>query len=108
MLFSRFFLFYILYGVSFCVVIFNVVSPDLCYMLTEAKELKRIGARLKRLRIKKGFKSYESFAVEHELSRMQYWRMEEGKTNMTVRSLIKILNIHKITFEEFFKTGFEN
>lgn len=71
-------------------------------MITEDKELKKIGEKLKRLRIKKKFKSYESFAVEFGLSRMQYWRMEEGKTNVTIRSLIKVLNIHKITIEEFF------
>jgi transcriptional regulator with XRE-family HTH domain len=71
-------------------------------MLREEKELKRIGARLKKLRVRKGFKSYETFAVEHDMSRMQYWRIEQGKTNLTFRSLIAILNVHKITLEEFF------
>lgn len=77
-------------------------------MINEAKELKKIGERFKKLRIKKGFTSYEKFAIEHELSRMHYWRMEEGKTNLTIRSIITILNIHKITIEKFFSESFDN
>lgn len=72
------------------------------FMINEARELKKIGDKLARLRLKKGYKSYESFAVEYGLSRMQYWRIEKGKTNITLRSLIVILNIHKITLQEFF------
>lgn len=75
-------------------------------MIIEAKELKDIGIRLKELRIRKGFTSYERFAVEYELSRMQYWRIEEGKTNITFRSLISILNIHNISLEKFFSENF--
>lgn len=75
-------------------------------MLNEVKELKRIGDELKRLRIKNGYTSYEQFAVENNLSRMQYWRMEEGKTNLTFRSLITVLNIHKISLEKFVADDF--
>jgi transcriptional regulator with XRE-family HTH domain len=77
-------------------------------MIYEEKELKKIGKKLKKLRIKKGFSSYEKFAVEYELSRMQYWRIEEGKTNLTIRSLVTILNIHKISMERFFAESFDN
>ncbi|MGZ3904378.1 MAG: helix-turn-helix domain-containing protein [Bacteroidia bacterium] len=63
---------------------------------------KEIGAGLKNLRIKNGYSSYENFAVEHGLSRMQYWRIEKGLTNLTIRSLITLLNIHKVSIEEFF------
>ena len=62
-----------------------------------------IGKKLMQLRIKSGHKSYESFALENNLSRMQYWRIEKGKTNLTIKSLIRILDIHKITIEEFFR-----
>jgi transcriptional regulator with XRE-family HTH domain len=72
-------------------------------MIYEAKELKKIGDKLKRIRINNGYTSYEKFAIENEISRMQYWRIEEGKTNLTIRSLIAILNIHKITMEKFFE-----
>ena len=62
----------------------------------------RIAEKLERLRIEKGFTSYENFAIEYGISRMQYWRMEKG-TNFTFESLLKILDAHKITLEDFFK-----
>ncbi len=65
--------------------------------------LVRIGNKLMQLRIKNGHKSYESFALENDLSRMQYWRIEKGKTNLTIKSLTRILDIHNITIEEFFR-----
>lgn len=65
--------------------------------------LEKIGNKLMQLRIKNGHKSYESFALENDLSRMQYWRMEKGKTNLTIKSLTRILDIHNVTIEEFFK-----
>lgn len=64
--------------------------------------LKRIGQRLADLRKAKGYTSYETFAYDHEIPRMQYWRMENGKTNLTFKSLMKLLAIHKITVDDFF------
>jgi transcriptional regulator with XRE-family HTH domain len=64
--------------------------------------VERIAKKLVELRKKKGYSSYESFAYDHEIPRMQYWRMEKGKTNVTLKSLVKILAIHKLTVEEFF------
>ena len=72
-------------------------------MINEKAALKEIGEKLKTLRIKKGYKSYESFAVDNELSRMHYWRIEKGLTNLTINSLVRILNLHQITLEDFFK-----
>ncbi|HWY38557.1 MAG TPA: helix-turn-helix transcriptional regulator [Bacteroidia bacterium] len=63
---------------------------------------KEIGEKLKALRVSRGYSSYENFAVENELSRMHYWRIEKGLTNLTVGSLCRILNIHEITIEDFF------
>ncbi len=71
-------------------------------MKNEEVVLAIIGEKLKELRIKKGYKSYESFAIDNDLSRMQYWRIEKGLTNLTIRSLLKILEIHKISIEDFF------
>lgn len=72
----------------------------------EAKQLDsrilKIADKLERMRIEKGFTSYENFAIEFGISRMQYWRMEKG-TNFTFESLLKILDAHKITLGEFFK-----
>lgn len=61
-----------------------------------------IGTKLAQLRKKSGYKSYESFAVENNLSRMQYWRIEKGKTNLTIKSLMRILDIHGVTIDDFF------
>lgn len=62
----------------------------------------KIAKRIKELRISAGYSSYEVFALENDLDRKQYWRAESG-VNLTLNSIIKILNIHKITLEEFFK-----
>jgi len=75
-------------------------------MLNETTELKKIGWRLRKLRLKKGYKSAETFAVDHGLSRMQYWRMENGLTNLTFRSLIVVLKIHKVNLKDFFGDNF--
>jgi transcriptional regulator with XRE-family HTH domain len=64
--------------------------------------VERIAQKLVELRKKKGYSSYESFAFDHDIPRMQYWRIEKGKTNITLKSLVKILAIHKLTVEEFF------
>lgn len=64
--------------------------------------IKSIAAKLEQMRIEKGYTSYENFAIEHGISRMQYWRMEKG-TNFTFGSLLKILDAHKINLEDFFK-----
>lgn len=76
-------------------------------MITESKELEKIGKKLEALRVRNGYKSYEDFAIKNDLSRMQYWRIEKGKTNITLRSLIVILNIHNISLEDFFSQNLE-
>lgn len=71
-------------------------------MKTDEEVLKEIGEKLKELRIKNGYKSYESFAIDNNLSRMQYWRIEKGLTNITIKSLKRILDIYKISIDDFF------
>lgn len=63
--------------------------------------LQRIGTKLTELRKKKGYKSHETFSYDFNIPRMQYWRMENGKTNMTLKSLLRVLAIHKVTFDDF-------
>ena len=70
------------------------------------KRIIEIGNRLKELRLEKGYSSYETFAWDNEIPRIQYWRMEKG-TNFTISSLLRILDAHQISLEEFFE-GFEN
>ncbi len=61
-----------------------------------------IAEKLKKLRTKAGYTSYENFAIDNELNRMQYWRLEKG-INFTIKSLLKVLDIHQISMKEFFK-----
>ena len=69
---------------------------------TVQKTLEEIGQRLRELRKKKGYTSAESFAYDYDLPRVHYWRIERGKVNITIKSLHKLLSIHKISIEDFF------
>jgi hypothetical protein len=66
------------------------------------KMLVDIGIHLARLREKKGYATIREFTQKFDLPEIQYWRMEKGKANITLKSLMKILSIHKITLEDFF------
>ena len=61
-----------------------------------------IGNKLIELRKKKGYSSHEDFAYDYDLPRVQYWRIEKGKANLTIKSLYRLLAIHKLSIEEFF------
>lgn len=73
-------------------------------MITDEQEkrIKQIGDRIKDLRIRSGYTSYETFATDHDLPRKNYWRLEKGY-NFTIATLLRILEIHKMTLSEFFK-----
>ena len=64
--------------------------------------LKRIGQKLRKMRKQKGFKSAEQFAFTHELNRVQYGYYEQGKKDMRLSSLLKLLNTHQINITAFF------
>ena len=70
--------------------------------------LKNIGLKLVELRKEKGYTSHESFAYDHDIPRMHYWRIENGKTNITIRSLMKILHVHNLELTEFFALIHDN
>ena len=61
----------------------------------------QIAARIKELRIEKGYSSHEFFAWENKTPRVQYWRMEKG-TNFTIKTLLRVLDVHEISLEYFF------
>ena len=63
--------------------------------------LTSIGQKIKKLRLEMGYSSAEIFAYEHGLNRVSYWRMEKGN-NITLSSLMKIIDIHKISLRDFF------
>ena len=62
----------------------------------------KVATKIKQLRKEKGFSSFEAFANEYDLDRVQYWRVESG-ANITLKTLFKILEIHNITPSDFFK-----
>jgi transcriptional regulator with XRE-family HTH domain len=69
--------------------------------ITTEQWLVLISEKLKELR-REDSTSYENFALEHGLDRKQYWRIENG-ANITVRTLIKTLEIHDVDIVTFFR-----
>ena len=69
--------------------------------LSKEAAIKKLGERIKELRIKKGYTSYEYFAYEHEISRAQFGRYERGE-DLRFSSLLKVANALEIPLEEFF------
>lgn len=68
--------------------------------------LKKLGERIKSLRISKGYSSYEYFAYEHNISRAQFGRYERGE-DLRFSTLTKIIKAFDMTLEEFFSEGFD-
>jgi transcriptional regulator with XRE-family HTH domain len=70
--------------------------------LDEPEEVyKKIGKRLKELRLAAGFTNAEKFAFEHEITRSQYANYEKGM-NMKIGTLLRILRAHNISLTDFF------
>jgi len=90
--------------------IYGTFFRILSYLMKDEEKynivINKIASKLKNLRIEKGFTSYENFAYQNDIPRVQYWRMEKG-TNFTIKNLLKILEIHEITIEEFFNNDFD-
>jgi len=70
------------------------------------EELKKLGNRIKQLRIKAGFSNYEYFAYKHEIPRAQFGRYERGE-DLRYTSLLKVIKAFDISLKEFFSEGFE-
>jgi transcriptional regulator with XRE-family HTH domain len=75
----------------------NPVTPE------HLARIKKIGERVKELRVKAGYTSYETFAFDNEIPRVQYGRLERGAVNFKVATLMRILDIHGIGLDEFFR-----
>ncbi len=71
-----------------------------------SEDIMKLANRIRSLRIAKGFKNYEIFAYEHDLSRSQYGRYERGE-DLRYSSLLKVVRALGMTMEEFFSEGFE-
>ncbi|WP_066838190.1 helix-turn-helix domain-containing protein [Rufibacter ruber] len=69
------------------------------------EDLKKLGERIKALRIKAGYSSYEYFAYEKNIPRAQFGRYERGE-DLRYTSLLKVIRAFNMTVEEFFSEGF--
>jgi hypothetical protein len=54
---------------------------------------KRIDSKLTELRKKKRYTNHEDFVLDHDILRIQYWRIAKGRANLTIKSLLKLLTI---------------
>ena len=69
-------------------------------------DLKRLGARIKELRLKKGYANSENFAFIHAIPRAQFGRYERGE-DLRYSSLIKVIKALGVTPREFFNEDFD-
>ena len=74
--------------------------------LNSDDQLKKIGERIKQLRISRGYTSYEYFAYDNNISRAQFGRYEQGQ-DLRFSSLIKVIDAFGMTLPEFFSEGFD-
>ena len=70
------------------------------------EDLVKLGNRIRELRIRKGYTSYEYFAYEHNISRAQFGRYEKGE-DLRYTSLLKVVRALDISLQEFFSEGFD-
>lgn len=67
----------------------------------EDSRLAEIGNRVRSLRKANTNLSAEDFANEKGFDRVQYSRVENG-ANITMKTLLKVVDAHNITLKEFF------
>ncbi len=73
---------------------------------TDNPDIQKLAKRIKELRIKQGYTSYEYFAYDKGFSRSQFGRYEKGE-DLRYSSLIKLIEAFGMTPSEFFSEGFE-
>jgi len=64
--------------------------------------IRKMAEKLRELRIGKGYSNHETFAWDNEINRVQYWKVEKG-SNITIKTLLRLLDIHDISLSKFFK-----
>ena len=70
--------------------------------------LQKLSKRIKKIRKEKGFKSYELFAYDIEISRAGMSKYESGAfDDIRIRTLLKIIDGFEMTPSEFFREGFD-
>lgn len=68
----------------------------------------KLGKRMRELRIKNGYKSFEIFAYDNDLPRVLYGNYEKGIGNITYKNLLKVIKALKISISDFFREGFDD
>lgn len=76
-------------------------------VLAEEEYLLKLGKRVKSLRIAAGYSNYDFFAYDHNISRTQWGRYENGQ-DLRYTSLLKVVGAFGMTLEEFFSEGFQD
>ncbi|MGE7777759.1 helix-turn-helix domain-containing protein [Chitinophaga sp. NPDC101104] len=61
-----------------------------------------VGARIRELRIAKGYSSYEDFAYKHDMGTSQFGRYERGDTFIQLDTLVRVIDALDTNFFEFF------
>lgn len=74
--------------------------------LDTEEQLKKLGERIKQLRISKGYTSYEYFAYDHNISRAQFGRYEQGQ-DLRFSSLVRVIDALDMSIKDFFSEGFD-
>jgi transcriptional regulator with XRE-family HTH domain len=72
----------------------------------DREKIKKIAEKVKKLRVKAGFSSYEGFALHAGINRNSYFRFERSAItgdNYTVALLIKIARGLNISLSDFFQ-----
>jgi transcriptional regulator with XRE-family HTH domain len=64
------------------------------------EQLKALGDGLKKLRKERGYSNYHKLAYDMDMIHSQYGAYENGK-NITMNTLLRILDFHNITLKEF-------
>lgn len=71
-------------------------------------EKKKIGTRLKQIRKQVGYTSHEKFAYDNGFDRAQYGKYEAGSSNITLSTLLSILNKMQVTLSQFFNDDYDS
>jgi transcriptional regulator with XRE-family HTH domain len=87
-----------------CFGLFYDMNTD--YHPPDEEMMKKLGARIRTLRIRNGYNNYEKFAHAHDISRSQIWRYEKG-LDIKFSTLLKVVKALNVTLAEFFSEGFD-
>ncbi|GAA4326261.1 hypothetical protein GCM10023149_28950 [Mucilaginibacter gynuensis] len=73
-----------------------------------SKEIvKRLGERIKQIRIQLGYETAEAFANAHDIHRSQYSKFEQGQ-NLTFVTIGLLISKMGVKYRDFFEEGFDN